>query len=78
MLDNLFLTIGGSIVIVLLGLIAMVAKWYRKTSQGQALVKTGVGGTKVSFNGILIVPVLHKLELMDISLKKYHHRKKWK
>lgn len=69
MLDNLFLTIGGSIVIVLLGLIAMVAKWYRKTSQGQALVKTGVGGTKVSFNGILIVPVLHKLELMDISLK---------
>ena len=69
MLDNLFLTIGGSIVILLLGLIAMVAKWYRKTSQGQALVKTGVGGTKVSFNGILIVPVLHKLELMDISLK---------
>lgn len=69
MLDNLFLTIGGASVIVLLGLIAMVAKWYRKAAQGQALVKTGVGGTKVSFNGMLIVPVLHRLEIMEISLK---------
>lgn len=69
MLDNLLFTIGGGFLLVVLGIIAMVAKWYRKTSQGQALVKTGVGGTKVSFNGILIVPVLHKLELMDISLK---------
>ena len=44
-LDNLFLTIGGALVIVLIGLIAMIAKWYRKAAQGQALVKTGVGGT---------------------------------
>ena len=69
MLDNLLFTVGGGVLLVALGIIAMIAKWYRKTSQGQALVKTGVGGTKVSFNGILIVPVLHKLELMDISLK---------
>ena len=69
MLDNLLFTVGGGVLLVALGIMAMIAKWYRKTSQGQALVKTGVGGTKVSFNGILIVPVLHKLELMDISLK---------
>ena len=58
MLDNLLFTVGGGVLLVALGIIAMIAKWYRKTSQGQALVKTGVGGTKVSFNGILIVPVL--------------------
>ena len=34
-----------------------------------SISKTGVGGTKVSFNGKLIVPVLHRLEIMDISLK---------
>ena len=33
MLDNLFLTVGGAGVIVLLGIIAMVAKWYRKAAQ---------------------------------------------
>ena len=42
---------------------------YRKALQGEALVKTGMGGTKVSFNGMFVVPVLHKLEVMDITLK---------
>ncbi len=57
------------IVVVLLGVLFMISKWYRKAAQGQALVRTGIGGTKVSFNGILVVPVLHRLEIMDISLK---------
>lgn len=67
--NNLLFTVGGAVIIVALGILAMVAKWYRKAAQGQALVKTGVGGTTVSFNGKLIVPVLHRLEIMDISLK---------
>ena len=66
--NMLIIVIVGS-VIFFLGMIAMIAKWYRKAEQGQALVRTGVGGTRVSFNGILKVPVLHRLELMDISLK---------
>jgi uncharacterized membrane protein YqiK len=66
---NLAFTMTSAGIIVVLGILAMVAKWYRKAAQGQALVKTGVGGTKVSFNGKLIIPVLHRLEIMDISLK---------
>ena len=69
MLGNSMFVIAIIIVIVAIGLIAMIAKWYRKASQGQAIVKTGIGGTKVSFNGMMIVPVLHRMELMDISLK---------
>ena len=65
---NLAFTMTSAGIIVVLGILAMVAKWYRKAAQGQALVKTGVGGTKVSFNGKLIIPVLHRLEIMDISL----------
>ncbi len=55
--------------IVLLGFIILVIKTYRKATQGQALVRTGHGGTKVSFDGLFVIPVLHQMEIMDITLK---------
>lgn len=57
------------IVIIFIGIISSLIKMYRKALQGEALVKTGMGGTKVSFNGMFVVPVLHKMEVMDITLK---------
>lgn len=45
--------------------------FYKKIPQGEALVRTGFGGTKVaSDKGMYVVPVLHKVEVMDISVKK--------
>ncbi|MEO1050324.1 MAG: flotillin family protein [Bacteroidota bacterium] len=64
----LIIVIIGS-VIFFFGIAAFIIKMYRKAVQGEALVKTGAGGTRVSFNGMFIVPVLHKLEVMDITLK---------
>ncbi|MFT5667510.1 MAG: putative membrane protein YqiK [Vicingaceae bacterium] len=69
MLGNLTFTIVIIVVGVLFGFFIMIARWYKKAFQGQAIVRTGVGGTKVSFNGILVVPVLHRMETMDISVK---------
>ena len=46
----------------------MFSRWFRKVDQGQALIRTGRGETRVSFSGIFIVPILHKAELMDISV----------
>ena len=47
------------------------ASFYKKIPQGQALIRTGMGGTKVAFDsGMIVIPVLHKLEIMDISIKK--------
>ena len=72
MLDPSIITIGISILIIalfVLGIFAMVSRFYKKASQGQALVKTGAGGIKISFNGMIVVPVLHRMEIMDISLK---------
>ncbi|WP_309400250.1 flotillin family protein [Cerasicoccus maritimus] len=43
---------------------------YRKTPQGQALVRTGFGGIRVSFSGIWQVFFAHMLEEMDISIKR--------
>ena len=37
--NNLLFTLGGGFIIVVLGILAMVAKWYRKAAQWQALVK---------------------------------------
>ena len=58
-----------SFIVVALLFLIMLARMYRKAKQGEALVKTGVGGTKVSFNGMIVFPVIHRLEVMDISLK---------
>ncbi|GHB99539.1 flotillin family protein [Cerasicoccus arenae] len=43
---------------------------YKNTPQGRAMVRTGMGGIKVSFSGILYFTVLHRLEVMDISIKR--------
>ena len=56
------------IVIIFFSIIAM---FYKKIPQGRALVRTGFGGTNVAFDkGMYVVPVLHKVEIMDISVKK--------
>ncbi|MEE4356998.1 MAG: hypothetical protein V2I97_11040 [Desulfococcaceae bacterium] len=55
---------------VVFGFFAMVAKFYRKVEQGQALVRNGIGGTKVSFSGSIVIPILHMAELMDISVNR--------
>lgn len=46
------------------------AMFYRKAHRGIALVRSGMGGTKVSFNGMSIIPVVQQLEKMDISVKR--------
>ncbi|SDX35022.1 flotillin family protein [Hymenobacter psychrophilus] len=69
LLENLSLVVLVIIAVFVLGFIAIVARMYKKAVQGEALVRTGMGDTKVSFSGIIVVPVLHKLEVMDIKLK---------
>ena len=69
--------IGGWIVVVSiiaavvgLGMLSMIVKCFRKVPQGYALVRTGMGETKVTFSGILVFPVIHRPEIMDISVKR--------
>ena len=65
------LTVGIAVLLlVLLGVAIMLVKMYRKVPQGTALVRTGIGGVKVFFSGGIVAPVLHREELMDISVKR--------
>ncbi len=68
-LQALFSTAGIIIAIILIAFLIFLARLYKKTRQGEAIVITGAGGTRVFFSGTIVVPVLHKMELMDITLK---------
>jgi len=71
MVENIIIIVVAVLVIIPLIFLAMLASFYKKIPQGKSIVRTGVGGTKVAFNkGMYVVPVLHKMEIMDISLKK--------
>lgn len=57
----------GSVVGVI-GVLVLISRLYNRTTQGKALVITGFRGIRVSFSGTVVIPVLEKLEVMDISL----------
>jgi flotillin len=70
MLIQILIFSGGALLAILVGVILLIAKTHKKVPQGRAIIRTGFGGTKVAYDsGIFVVPVLHKMEEMDISLK---------
>lgn len=61
----------GVLLFLVIVYFAIIAMFYKKIPQGQALIRTGFGGTKVATDkGLYTVPVFHKTEIMDISVKK--------
>ena len=61
----------GGVLFLIIVYFAIIAMFYKKVPQGRALVRTGFGGTKVATDkGLYVVPVFHKVEIMDISVKK--------
>lgn len=65
------LLILGIVVFLIVAFFIILSMFYKKIPQGKAIVRTGIGGSKVSFNkGMYVVPVFHKMEIMDISVKK--------
>lgn len=70
-LGTIIAIIIGALFLLILLFFAVLATFYKKIPQGKSIVRTGIGGTKVAFNkGIYVVPVFHKMEIMDISVKK--------
>lgn len=60
----------GVVVIVVGGLLALFSRFYHKVEQGKVIVRNGVGGPIVCFGGIFVVPIIHRYEVMDISVKR--------
>ena len=70
MIETLTITVIVVIGVICVGVLAMFSRFFRKVEQGQALVRNGLGGTKVSFSGLCVFPILHQAEYMDISVKR--------
>ena len=69
MAEELIYAIIITLAVIALGVFFMIVKAFRKVPQGKALVRSGFGKLKVSFDGMMVYPVLHRVETMDISIK---------
>jgi len=70
-MTELVLALGAIGLLFIVGVLTAVAKFYRKVDQGQALIvnKMQATGPSVTFTGSLVVPIIHRAEVMDISVK---------
>ncbi len=57
-------------ILIPVGFLILVIRCYRKIEQGKAIIRNGFGGSKVSFGGKIVIPILHRSEVMDISVKR--------
>ncbi|MGF1451640.1 MAG: flotillin family protein [Opitutales bacterium] len=65
-LSWVWLIIIGTALFALIGFILSV---FHKAQQGYAFVRTGFGGTRVFLAGCISIPVLHRLEIMDLRVQ---------
>ena len=56
--------------IVVIGFLALIVKCYIKADQGQVIIRNGFGGLRMSFSGIIVIPLIQHMELLDITLKR--------
>ena len=70
MIEGLLSTFLVGLLVFVIGIVVMLLKTYRKVEFGKALLRTGFGGVKVSFTGLPVVPIIHRADTMDISVKR--------
>ncbi|HEU5470773.1 MAG TPA: flotillin family protein [Actinophytocola sp.] len=66
---NPVLIAAGVVLVVLFIVLIAVSRLFRKVEQGKALIVSKVRQVHVTFTGAVVLPVLHKAEIMDISVK---------
>src|SRR5215212_5359845 len=56
--------------VVLLGMLALLARFYRQVEQGRALIINTVKKEPVvAFTGAVVYPIINRAEVMDLSVK---------
>ncbi|WDO07220.1 flotillin family protein [Streptomyces murinus] len=67
-MEALGVLVAACVIIALLLLLGL-SRLYRKVDQSQALIVSKTRRVDVSFTGQVVLPILHKAEVMDISVK---------
>lgn len=61
--------VAGAIIAILIFIAIFISSVYKKVPQGYALIVNNLRAQpKVSFTGSVVIPVIHKMEIMKISL----------
>jgi uncharacterized membrane protein YqiK len=67
---EMVLVLIGVGAVVLLGVLVLVARTWRQVHQGQAMIVNKMGSEpKVTFTGAIVLPIVNKAEVMDLSVK---------
>ncbi|MCO8277719.1 flotillin family protein [Actinoplanes sp. TRM 88003] len=64
-----FGVLAAVVLLVAIGVLFFISRMFRKVEQGKALIVSKVRRVDVTFTGAVVLPVLHKAEMMDISVK---------
>jgi len=67
---EMVLVLIGVGAVVVLGILVLVARTWRQVHQGQAMIVNKMGSEpKVTFTGAIVLPIVNKAEVMDLSVK---------
>ncbi|MFK7768765.1 MAG: hypothetical protein AB8B55_16205 [Mariniblastus sp.] len=69
------LVIVFMIAVMTIGAIALLVKCLVIAKGGEAIVRTGQGGTQVRFDKLIVIPVLHAYQRIDISVRKLRYER---
>ncbi|MFJ3841152.1 flotillin family protein [Streptomyces sp. NPDC054904] len=71
-MDAITLGVGvlvGVVLLLVFVALIVISRLFRKVEQGKALIVSRMRKVDVTFTGQVVLPVLHKAEVMDISVK---------
>ncbi|MFF0473823.1 flotillin family protein [Streptomyces sp. NPDC004284] len=63
--------LAAAVLLVVVALLLAAGRLFRKVEQGKALIVSRTRKVDVTFTGQIVLPVLHKAEVMDISVKTF-------
>lgn len=67
---TMFILIAAGVgVLLIVGILVMVARFYRIVEQGKALIVNTTSKQIVTFTGAVVLPIINRAEIMDISVK---------
>src|SRR5215203_1588322 len=56
--------------VLLLGILVLIARTWRQVDQGRAMIVNKMGAEpRVTFTGAIVLPIVNKMEVMDLSVK---------
>lgn len=69
----MLLTLLATLLVMVAGFFILLSLTYRKAPEGFALIRNGAGGPRVSTTAMMVIPVLHKCDLLGIMVQQIDH-----